>query len=351
MKQETIEQAEPEVESTNDSDSTGEQDSIDSILGDALKGKDGTPEDSEPTGEGEPEGQPKQFGGKKEAVEEAEELFGELMLDEAKKLPFKTEQEFQGFLERNPLLKDGFLRQSDYTKKTTQLSQERKQLEEKLSEFEKESEAWGGNKPNEQSKQFFYDVWSLFNHGSEPLAQKISEFANDISLIKAGRQPVGPLAGNDGESVDFSRDSQIVEVRRELDQLRRERERDKSEGEKQSMTRHQEEANREVGAWLKEKESAGNPITMDERKAMARFSGLRDDDGNRISLEEMHRLALAYLGKTEKTAIKKVFKSATERSGKTGMKPASRISSGERAEVDIDNLDDILNEGLDSIKE
>lgn len=346
MEQDLEEPEQAEIEPTNEPEAIEAPESIDSILGDALKGKESDPEDGTPTEEVKP---------KEQAEKTVSTPYGEITLDEAKKLSFKNEDEFKAFLERNPFLKERVLMQSDYTRKTTQVAEERKKFAEDRKQFEqekaKQSEIWGATKPNEQGMGHIQNLWQLYVHGSDTLASRIESFFNDASLIAAGKPPVGPLAGKDGESVDYSRDSQMVGVKRELETLKQEREREKAERETEAREQQTQAAVQEVNVWLKTKSDAGTPVTDEERDVMADFSSARKKDGSRYSLDELHKIALAQLGKTEKAAITKVFNGAKTQSAKTAQKPNSRASSGLRPDVNPNNLDSILNEGLESLKE
>jgi len=344
---EDIEQAAPDIAETSVPEASAAPESISDIFGEALKDKAGSPEETSQPEEVQPEGQ----------VDEAEQPavetpFGEITLDEARKVAFKNEKEFQAFLDRNPLLKEGFLRQSDYTRKTMQAAEERKKAAELQKQFEekeaKESQAWGAVKPGPEDMSFFHNFWHVYQHGSDQLATQISAFAKDVSLIAQGKNPVGPLAGQNGQPVDYSRDSQVISVRREFDQYRQEQERKEQQllAEKQEFER--KEAVREVESWISEKQKSGIKLTQEELSTMARFSGLKDDDGKRISLDEMYRLALAKLGRTEKEAIKKVFTESKDATKRTPAKPASRVPASAKPEAS--NLDEIFSQGLEEIR-
>lgn len=342
-----IEPETEQIESTNETVAIEAPESLDSILGDALKSKDDSSKDVDPIEEDK----------LKEQVDPVKETvstpYGEITLDEAKKLSFKNEDEFKAFLERNPFLKERVLMQSDYTKKTTQVAEERKRFAEERKQLEtekaKQSEAWGASSPTDQDMGFFHDTWHLFQHGSDQLASKISAFAKDISLIKQGQPPVGPLAGQNGSSVDYSRDSEMVGVKRKLETLEQERAREKQERETEAREAQEQASSKMVSDWLKSKSDAGNPVTDEEREVMADFASARKKDGSRYSLDELHRIALAQLGKTDKASIGKVFKSAKDQSLKTPAKPNSRVSSGLKPDANPKNLDSILEEGLESL--
>lgn len=342
------EQAETQEVETSPDDGQG----IGDILSDALKGKVDDPEAVSQTDEGEPEGEPEEPSAEGEMTQkEAQELFGELLLEGEKKLAFKTEDEFHEFLEKNPLLKDGFLRQSDYTRKTTQVSEQRKEFEKERQEFEEqkraEDEKWGRTKPDENSIGFMRDLWNVFQHGSPQLAQKINSFANDIQLISQGRQPVGPLSQGDGQSnlVDPS----VIELRRQIDQLRTESEREKQARQSEEQRAARAKAEAEVDSWISEKEKQGVTIKQDELRAMASFSQVKDEEGKPLSLDAIYKLAMAHLGRTEKAAIRKVYQKAKEKSGKAPISPTSKAPAN--AQPEPEDIGDILEQGAKALAE
>jgi hypothetical protein len=111
--------------------SAPEDQGIGSILNDALKGdKSGAPE-VQPAPVTEPG---------KEQSQELETPYLELVNGESK-LPFKSEEDFIKFLESNAILKDGWLRQSDYTRKTQEVAQMREQVEQIVKD---DLKSWGG---------------------------------------------------------------------------------------------------------------------------------------------------------------------------------------------------------------
>ena len=102
---------------------------IESILEEGIRGLETTPGDGSQLEENNTDGKPQdesEVEAQKDdqaAKEEVEELFGELLLEDEKKLSFKTQEEFDQWLEKQPeFLRGGFMRQSDYSKKTEGLS-------------------------------------------------------------------------------------------------------------------------------------------------------------------------------------------------------------------------------------
>jgi len=337
------EQAELEISDVQSQEAVEPQETTDDIFNKALKDKAGSPEDAIQTEEDQTTEQPEEGAD----TSEVETPYGEITLDEAKKLRFKDKKEFMSFLDKNPFLKDKFLMQSDYTRKTQQVAQERKKFEEDRIKFEQErlaqDQGWGKDKPAPDDLKVFQNLWTVFKHGSDALASRIQSFLSDVSLISEGKAPKGLLAGQSGESSDFQADSQVIRVKRELDQYRAEQERRESERNAKEAEREVSEARSQVDGWISAKEKSGVKVSQDELSAMARFSTMKNDNGERISLDEMHRLALAFLGKTEKEAIQKVFTKTKQKSNSTPQRPASRVPSN--AKADASNLDDILQEG------
>ena len=103
---------------------------IKGILSDALDGeKPGTPQVQPASSEQEGTEQPQDVA-----------PFLELMLPDGKKLPITSEDDFIKLLESNQVLKDGWLRQSDYTRKTQEFARQRDEYEQSRKEEEK---SWG----------------------------------------------------------------------------------------------------------------------------------------------------------------------------------------------------------------
>jgi hypothetical protein len=344
---EVTEQAEVEMPETAVQETVESPESVSDIFSKALTDKAGSPEDSSQTEEGQTQEQPKKADDKA-AIETP---YGEIVVTEGQKAVFKNEKEYRDFLERNPFLKKSAMVYEDYIRKTQQVAQERKKFEEERKKFEEEkqldSTGWGKTKPTKEDLQVFQNAWTVFQHGSDALAGKIQAFYHDVSLISQGKSPVGPLANKDGSAVDYRADSQVIGVKREFDQYRQEQERKEAEREAKNAEREASEAKAQIDTWLSEKEKAGIKIEPDEFAAMARVSKMAHAAGENITLDEMHRLALAQLGKTEKLAIKKVFTETKKRSSQTPVKPASRIPSG--AKPVAQSLDEIFQEGQEQL--
>ena len=338
------EQAEVELPETSPIEAVEPQEEVSDIFANALKDKAGSPEDSSQPEEDQTTEQVEKVDDKTTI----ETPYGEIVISDAQKAVFKSEKEFQDFLEKNPLLKEGYMRVSDYTRKTQQVAQERKQLDESKKAFEKEqSGLWGSVKPNKEGFGLIGNLWSVYTHGSDPIAGKIESFLKDASLIADGKPPVGPLANQDGTAVDYSRDSELIKTRRDIDELRAERNKEKQDAENLRLEQERSQAKTEVDTWISEKQKQGVQVSKEEFRTMALFSNLRDEQGNRLPMDEMYRLALAKLGKTDKEAIKKVFTDSKARSNKTPAKPASRVPSGAKPEAL--SIDEILQEGQEQL--
>lgn len=343
------EQAEDQEVSTILDDGQG----IDDILNEALRDKADDPENVGQAEESEPEGQSEGESEVEETKpeENVSELFGELVLEGEKKLPFKTEDEFHKFLEMNPMLRDGFLRQSDYTRKTTLVSEDRKKLETERADFEKQKqeqdEFWGSVKPDDTSMSFMRDFWTVFQHGSPQLAQRINAFANDIQLISNGRQPVGPLAQGDGQS--GVADPHIIDLRRQIDQMRTEGAREKKAREADEQRAAKAKVEAELDSWISEKGKQGVRIQQDEFKAMALFANVKDTEGRPLTWDAMYKLAMAHLGRTDREAIKKVYQDGKRKSAKAPIVPNSKTPAN--AQPEPEDIGDILEQGAKALAE
>lgn len=348
---ETTEPAEEIVEREQTSDGQ----SVDSIFSDALKEKVGTPEDAEQTEASETESQPQT----PEEKQENKELYAELVVGGAQKFPFKTEEEFQKFLEANPKLKEGFMRQADYTRKTMQVAEEKKNHEKAKQEHEEqvrgELELWGGEKPDQNSLKALGDVWQAFRHGSPQLIHAINSFVSDIQMIVAGKNPTGPLAGN----VQFGEsDSRLLGLKREFENFKRE----STEKEKKFNADRDREARQkavsQLNAFESELSQKGIKIERDEFMQMSHFGHLvgkpkLDAEGNpteeTYTFHDAYKAALGVLGRSEKLAVKKVFAKSEEVKKSTPRMPTSKAPAN--AQPHANNLDAIFEEGLQKLKE
>lgn len=339
--------------------------SISEILQTALKGDAGTP--TETTEQAEETSQPDTPVSSESAQvadKKQDKVFGEIVFGENQKVSFKSEEDFKQFLEANPLLKEGWLRHQDYTRKTTLVSDDRKKLSEEKAQFEqqraKDAQIWGNNPPDDNSKQFFSDFWNVFQYGSPDLANKLNEFARDVQLIANGKNPMGPLASKqaDGQVVNESYNPQLISLQRQFDQYRSEQERK----ERESLARQQQELNDQAedsfNNWMLRKSKEGITVQDDEREAMGRLSGIIDAIADRerkagkpfswdSAWDSLYQHALTDLGRTEKLAIKKVIQKSEAKANASSLKPSSSVSADK--EPIPKSIGDILRQGAQKL--
>lgn len=322
--------------------STHEDQGIKSILNDALKGdKSGTPE-VQPAPALEPSA---------EQSQELETPYLELVNGETK-LPFKSEEDFIKFLESNQVLKDGWLRQSDYTRKTQELSQMREQLEQSTKEDQK---AWGGEKPDTQSMRSLQTLWNVYTQGDPLIQDSINKFVSDVHLISRGQQPVGPLKdimGGSQPNNQANQDPVISQLNQKVATLEKELRgfRQQTEQERQASFAKQQEAQRieadkTVDSWISAKEKAGVKLSQDELSIMADLMSVLDEKGQpKLSLDEAHNMALAKLGKLQSSVAKQVLNDANKAKKRSPLAPSSRGSAGDEPEATT--IKGILSQGV-----
>lgn len=325
--EEKVEAATPEPEVTPS------EPEIADILTDGLKGIQTTPEAGTEPAETKPEEQPKPEG---EVTPEAEAPFAELLLEDEKKLAFKTEEDFQKFLDANQVLKDGFLRQSDYTQKTQAVSEEKKVFEEQQ---KKADEAWGKVKPDDTSMNGLKSIWNAFSTSTPETQDKIQAFVQDALLLSNGQTPIGPLR-TVAESQSGEVSPEVVELKRELLGLKQEmtgfktqaQEKEQSFQEREK-TVAQEKAGKTVEDWISGKEKSGVKLTQEILDTMSHFTEMVDPSTKAAySLDEAFRMARFKLGLSEVDATKKVFADAKDKSKKSASPPTSKASSDQRPE-------------------
>jgi hypothetical protein len=344
MAEEILEQAEGTIET----EAPVAQDNLESIFSDALKEKGGTPEDAVQADEKEPESETQDQAEKSEA----EKLYGELVYGETQKIPFKSEEDFKKFMESNQLLKDGYMRLQDYTRKTQEVAETRKKFEREFAEREQaDLETWGGEKPDPDSLKSLADIWTVFRHAPANITQAINAFVSDIQLIASGRTPVGPLSDVNGQ---FNpQDSQIIELRKEMDKIRRESATQGKRWEAEQQEAALERATGMLSSWEGRMKSQGITIEREEYEEMAKFGhliGKPKANGETYSFDDAYRAALALLGKSDKLAVKKIIAKSNEVKKKTPATPTARASSGSQP-VAKDTLDAIFSEGMRQLKE
>ena len=326
---------------------------IETILEEGIKGLETTPEDGSQTEENKPIDQPiiEAVEGEPEVQEqptkeEVEELFGELLLEGEKKLPFKTKDEFDKFIEQNPMLKEGYLRQSDYTRKTQGLSDERKAIEEAQV---KDAEAWGHVKPDDQSMNVMKDLWKAFQVVPDNQAKLIQSVFEDASRISRGENPVGPLAqttpGQDNANPEMGQlQTTINGLVRELNQMKLERKSHESKQTEETQKKQMDDANRFIEDWVGKKKESGVTITPEEFKVMGSIGdgAINPKTSQPFSLDDRYEVARAVLGKTEADVRKKVLTTTEKQKKKTSSAPTSKATS--TVEPEPEDIEGILNQ-------
>jgi hypothetical protein len=336
----TIEQ--PTTEVTNN---PGGGQELGDILKAGLTEKANTPSDVGQAG-AKPENNPNSQS--REEAEEIEELFGELVIDDAKKLPFKTKEELDSFIERNKDIfsKTGhFLRQSDYTRKAQELKREREAFE---VERNAQDESWGENKPDDASMGAFKSLWNVFQYGTPDLQEKINGFMQDVGLLANGKEPVGPLASSDTNTPSHS-SPELIALKRELAQIKREHELSQKSLTQKEIEAEKKRAEEDWTDWKTSQSEKNVKITEEIEQAMVPFlMGMQGLElKNSQKLDKAYRLALEELGLTQNEAVSKVFASAKEKGLKTPKAPASKV--GGAIDPEPKNLGDILKQGMKSL--
>lgn len=140
-----------------------------------------------------------------------EPLFAELVLDEGKKHGFKTEDDFKKFVESNKHLKDGFMRQSDYTRKTQEIAGHFKVLE-----------GIFGHRPEAQELQALKPIISSYYQDAiwqKIIDAKISGKTGDQIISELGATVSKPdESGQGNEGVQALKD-EISSLKQELSQF------------------------------------------------------------------------------------------------------------------------------------
>jgi hypothetical protein len=282
---------------------------------------------------------------------ETEAPFLELVNGEGK-LPFKTEEDFLKFLESNQVLKDGWLRQSDYTRKTQEVAQMREQFEKSREEEEK---SWNGVKPDGQSMNSLRSIWSVYNQGEPQVQDAINKFVNDINMIAKGQAPVGPikdLLGGSQPNGSANTDPAVGQLNQKIAMLEQKLSKFQSQTEQErqaSISKENEtrrvEAEKSVDSWISAKEKAGSKVGQDELMAMADLMSIVDEKGQpKLSLDEAHNMALAKLGKLQGSVAKQVMSNANKAKKTSPLAPGSRGNANELPESNT--IKGILAQGL-----
>lgn len=325
----------PEVQEVETIEDGGSQ--VSDILTKGLKDKADSPEDVSQAGEEVTGNQPK--------AEEVEELFGELLLEDEKKMPFKTQEELDAFIERNLDLfgkHKGFMLQSDYTRKTQELSKEREEIAKIKNDIDS---GWGTTKPNEGSMKAFYDLWSVFQHGGESLQQKINSFLGDVSLLAGGQQPRGPLS----EGSQGTNNAESVALRRELSEIKAQMERSQTKIQEDKSLQVQQEAERDWNGWVKAQSDKGVKITPEIEKEMYPFLiGMSQASmSNQEKLDTAYDLVAKKMGLDKSEPVKKVFEQATKQAKKSPKSPSFKASPSTQKQAST--VSEILNQAKEDL--
>lgn len=315
-------------------------DPLNDILNEGLEGQEDTPTEAvSQTEEEELINQPTE--------ETQEELLGELLLADEQKMPFKSQEELEAFIERNQevLEKSGyFMRQADYTRKTQELSKEREEYE---AEKQAELEAWGDTKPDEGSMSAFRDLWTVFQHGSDEVKQQINAFVNDVSNLAQGKNPENFFKQEQGQT-NQSVNPEVISLRRELSQLKREMEQGKTELTESQKRAEYDQAKRDWDSWETQKVEQGLTLDPKLREAMVPYIQASDP-----SMKATERLEIAYelankkLGRTQALETKKVLRESKDKSKKTPMRPSSKASIN--ANPEASSIEGILQNGMNEL--
>lgn len=282
--------------------------------------------------------------------------FLELMLPDGNKLPITSEEDFLKLLESNQVLKDGWLRQSDYTRKTQEFARQRDEYEKSRKEEEK---SWGNAKPDQQSLSALQSVWNVYNSGEPVIQDAIQKFVSDIHLIAKGKDPVGPIKdmvfGSQSTSTPANPETQSLKS--EIAQLKRELQGFKSQTdqERQAALHKQQEAERMeaekgVDSWLTSKEKSGVKVGQEELYVMADLMSVLGPDGKpKLTLDEAHTMSLAKLGKLQGVVAKQVLSGSKQAKKSSPLAPSSKASSD--AEPESHDIKGILRQGLKTLNQ
>jgi len=301
-----------EGESTFDILQAGEQ--VESTEPEAVEESVTTPELSNEPGEAEEDNQPEETQDK--PVEEVpEELFTELTVGD-ETLGFKTKEDFDAFVEANPTLKEGFLRMADYTRKTQELAEEKKNTEAKEDESFWTEGLVGAEPPNEQSKQALAQVWKAFQSGDQNVAKALNDLTAYVSQNK-------PLVQS-RPVVDPQLMQEVSGLKSELQELKR------------------EQRNRIWSDWKSKKESTGTKIDQNVENLM--YQGIMNSKNEKgqptIGLDEAYDWAMYKTGRVTQRVIRK----SKAKASLTPKPPSSASSADSRPEPT--NTLEALQQGL-----
>jgi hypothetical protein len=282
--------------------------------------------------------------------------FLELMLPNGEKLPITSEDDFLKLLESNRVLKDGWLRQSDYTRKTQEFARQRDEYEQSRKEEEK---SWGTAKPDAQSFQALQSVWNVYNSGEPLIQDAIQKFVSDIHLIAKGKEPVGPIKdmvfGSQSPSTPSNPETQslkseIAQLKRELQGFKSQTDQDRQAALHKQQEAERMEAEKGVDSWLTSKEKSGVKVGQEELYVMADLMSVLGQDGKpKLTLDEAHTMSLAKLGKLQGAVAKQVLSGSKQAKKSSPLAPSSKASSD--AEPESHDIKGILRQGLKTLNQ
>lgn len=348
MDEPNLEQPAEEVVTT-----TPAEESVESILNEGLNSEESKLEDATQLEEDkvveEPEIDP--ATGEPVVKEKEEALFTEIVVGE-QKLAFKTEDEFKAFIENNPMLKDGFSMQSDYTKKTQDLAERNKEFEETKTKFD---ERWGVMKPNEDSVKSLQSAWQGFQVATDRQSQIIGSVLEDAGKISRGEKPTGILANlptdpNNEQSPEVQKMREEQEtMQNRLNRMEVERKAKESKDNADQEKRDKDEAFDNVNKWLKGMSEKGITVEDEEKQVMASFVGAKNPATEKAyTLDELYKLARMQLGKSGIDAKKEVIATTQDLKKKTGNRPSSDAPAN--ANVESKDIGGILSEGIKELQ-
>ena len=299
-----------------------------------------------------------QASSEQEVTEQPETApFLELMLPNGQKMPISSEEDFLKLLESNQVLKDGWLRQSDYTRKTQELSKLREEFEQSKQQEEK---SWNGQRPDPQSFQALQSVWQVYSHGEPLLQDAIQKFVTDVHLIAKGKDPIGPVkdilygSKSTGEAAIqpevLSMKSEIAKLKQELQGFRSQTEQEREASLQKQQEADRVEAEQAVESWLTSKEKSGVKVGQEELMVMADLMSVLDKSGRpKLTLDEAHTMALAKLGKLQGTVAKQVLNGTKQVKKSSPLAPSSKASSD--AEPVANDIKGILRQGMKNLNQ
>ena len=237
-------------------------------------------------------------------------LYGKLTIREGEELEFKSQEDFDKFVESNQILKDGFSRQSDYTKKAQAIAEETQKLEESKNA---QNEFWTKDLPdnvpktvpNEQSMTALKSLFSAYQMGNPQFQQALDGLVQQASQV----------VNNTGNNAN-PQSQEISQLRGELSTMKQRFE-----------SIEHDKANEIWNGWKSAKEQGGQKISQEIEGMMAHFLQTLDPVTKKpMSLDRSYEYAIRELGLEGETAVKKVFRNAKQVK-RTTTRPASTVSS------------------------